>query len=308
MSDVLDTTDRPDRATLAVGALIVAGFLWGTAWMPLKYFGGQGLNGVALTMLSYGLVGIFALPWLLHRRASWWEQRHLVLLIALVGGGANICFLTALVSGEVVRVMLLFYLAPVWGVLGGRMFLAEPFTRMRVVAVVCAVAGAALILGGPAALDAPVSMIDLLALASGMLYASQNIATRAADRTPLDAKALVVFIGCGLLSAAIVFGSGQSLPPLPAPLIGQLFGFAGVWMLAAMLITAYGVTHLEAGRSAVLLVFELLVATISAMWIGGERLSGIEWVGAVLIAGAALLEARSGPDATHTVAAAPTHP
>ena len=308
MSDVLVTPNRSDRTSIAVGALIVAGLLWGTAWMPLKYFGAKGLNGVALTMLSYGLVGLVSLPWLVHRRASWWQQRHHVLLIALAGGGANICFLTALVSGEVVRVMLLFYLAPVWGVLGGRIFLAEPFTRLRLIAVVCAVAGAALILGGPSALGAPVSLVDVLALASGMLYASQNIATRAADRTPLDAKALVVFVGCGVLSVLIVIGSGQSLPPLPAPLIGQLFGFAGVWMLAAMVITAYGVTHLEAGRSAVLLVFELLVAAISAMWIGGERLSGIEWVGAVLIAGAALLEARVAPDATHSAAAAPTHP
>jgi drug/metabolite transporter (DMT)-like permease len=51
------------------------------------------------------------------------------------------------------------------------------------------------------------------------------------------------------------------------------------------------VTHLEAGRAAILLVFELVAATLSAMWIAGERLNGIEWMGAVLIVAAALLEA-----------------
>jgi drug/metabolite transporter (DMT)-like permease len=54
----------------------------------------------------------------------------------------------------------------------------------------------------------------------------------------------------------------------------------------------YGVTHLEAGRSSVLLVFELVAAVLSAMLIGGERLSGIEWIGAALIVSAALIEAR----------------
>jgi drug/metabolite transporter (DMT)-like permease len=67
-------------------------------------------------------------------------------------------------------------------------------------------------------------------------------------------------------------------------------------MMAAMFLTVYGVTHLEAGRSAILLVFELVAAVVSAMWIGGERLDGLEWIGAALITGAALIEARSYSD------------
>lgn len=281
-----------DHSRLAVIALLVAGVLWGLTWIPLKHFGAQGLNGITLTMMSYGLVGLACIPWIVYRRRSWWPQRRLVLVIALAGGAANACFLSALVAGEVVRVMLLFYLAPVWGVLGGRLFFGEPFTRLRLLAVACAVGGALLILGGIKALAAPISLIDLLSLASGMLYASQNIATRAADRTPLDAKALIVFVGCGAISGCIVLATGQSLPPISGRLLAELTGFAGVWMMAAMLITAWGVTRLEAGRAAVLLVFELLAAMVSAMWIAGERLSGIEWVGAVLIVGAAMLEAR----------------
>jgi len=42
-----------------------------------------------------------------------------------------------------------------------------------------------------------------------------------------------------------------------------------------------------------LLVFELVAAVVSAMWIAGERLDGAEWIGAALIVAAALLEARS---------------
>jgi len=282
-----------ERSRLAVGALLLAGLLWGLTWIPFKHFGALGLTGIALTMMSYGLIGLVALPWLAWRRRTWLPQRRSIALIALTGGAANVCFVSALVQGEVVRVMLLFYLAPVWGVLGGRIFFGEPLTALRVAGVGAAVAGAFLLLGGPAMLAAPPGIVDGLALASGMLYASQNIATRAADRAPLDVKTLVVFVGCGGLSCALVLASGAPLPPLSATLVGQLVAFAGIWMMAAMVFTVYGVTHLAAGRAAILLVFELLAAVISAMWIAGERLAGVEWIGAALIVGAALLEARS---------------
>lgn len=290
---VVKSSRHSDRSRLAVAALLVAGLLWGLTWIPLKYFGGQGLNGVALAMMSYGLVGLVALPWLFHRRGTWWPQRNLVLMIAISGGLANVCFLSAIVRGEVVRVMLLFYLAPVWGVLGGRIFFGEPLTRLRVLGVVTAVVGAVLLLGGDTVIAKPPGIVDLFALASGMLYASQNLFTRAADRTPLDAKSLVVFVGCGLASGAIVLGTGQQLPQMSPVLVGQLFAFAGIWMLAAMVATAWGVSHMEAGRAAILLVFELVAAVVSAMWIAGERLDGTEWIGAVLIVSAALLEART---------------
>ncbi len=281
-----------DRSQLAVAALLAAGLLWGLTWMPFKHFGTLGLTGITLAMMSYGLIGLVVLPWLAWRARSW-PQRGLIALIALTGGGANVCFVSALMQGTVVRVMLLFYLAPVWGVLGGRIFFGEPLTALRIAGVAAAVAGAFLLLGGPKVFDAPPGIVDLLALASGMLYASQNIATRAADRAPLDAKTMVVFVGCGGLSGTLVLLGGASLPPLSAALLGQLAAFAGIWMMAAMVFTAYGVTHLEAGRAAILLVFELLAAVISAMWIAGERLTGVEWIGAALIVGAALLEARS---------------
>jgi drug/metabolite transporter (DMT)-like permease len=281
-----------DRSRLAVAALLVAGLLWGLTWIPLKYFGRQGLSGITLTMLSYGLVGLLALPWIIYRRKTWWPQRRLVLMIALVGGLANVCFLSAILRGEVVRVMLLFYLAPVWGVLGGRIFFGEPLTRLRVIGVATAVVGAVLLLGGPAVLASPPGIVDLLALGSGMFYASQNLFTRAADLTPLDAKSLVVFVGCGVLSSLLVLGTGASVPVLSPALVGQLLAFAGIWMLAAMVVTAWGVSHLEAGRAAILLVFELVAAVVSAMWIAGERLDGLEWIGAAMIVTAALLETR----------------
>ena len=41
MSSVTKTLapSPPDQSRLAVGALLIAGLLWGLTWMPFRYFG-----------------------------------------------------------------------------------------------------------------------------------------------------------------------------------------------------------------------------------------------------------------------------
>ena len=280
---------------LAVLSLLVSGLIWGLAWIPLKYFGAQGIGGVALTLSTYGVVGLFALPFILMQRAAWRPQARVLALAGLLGGIANNCFITGLMYGEVVRVMLLFYLAPVWGVLGGSLFLGERITPARGGAMLLAVAGAFLVVGGPRALHQPPDVADLLGLGAGMFYALTNVAMRAGDRIPLASKSLAVFTGSGLVSLLSFPFVGHSFPHSIDPLlVVLLLAFGGLWLTSAMWTTMYGVTHLEAGRSSVLLVFELVAAVVSAMIIGGERLDGIEWLGAACITGAALIEARAG--------------
>ncbi len=142
--------------------------------------------------------------------------------------------------------------------------------------------GAALVLGRDADLTAAVRPIDLLALGSGFFYAMQNVCSRKADSVPTGAKSVAVFFGGGVLAAVLMPALGHTLPVMPPMLILQIAAFAA-WMAIAMWTTMYGVTHLEAGRSGVLLVAELVVAAVSAMLIAGERLEGLEWLGAALI-------------------------
>ena len=83
--------------------------------------------------------------------------------------------------------------------------------------------------------------------------------------------------------------------PISLTLALQLGAFGAIWLMAAVFATLYGVSRLEAGRAAVLIVFELVAAVVSAMVIAGERLDAMGWTGAALISGAALLEARATP-------------
>ncbi len=289
MATAVDTA-RSTR--LAVAALFLAGVLFGLMWWPLKYFAAQGIDGLALTMMAYGGVGLLGLPLLIAQNGQWCRQRSLLIAGGLLGGAANVAFVCALMNGNVMRVMLLFYIAPVWSVLGAWLIFHEVLTPTRLAAVAMALCGAVLVLGGPDTLGTPLSIVDLLALASGILYAAQNLISRAAQQVPVLSKTVAVLFGCGLLSALLLPFSGQSLPSI-SPIHGiQLLAFAVFWLITAMWVTMYGVTHLEASRAAVLLVIELAVAVVSALVIGGERLDTLGWLGAALITTAALLEAR----------------
>lgn len=281
----------------AVALLFFSATLWGLSWWPLKAFAAQGLDGPALSLLSYGPVALCGLVLLWRQYAAWRDRAGLLLLLGLIGGSANVAFVTALMRGEVVRVMLLFYLSPVWSVLGGRLFLGERIGRRRLLAVALALAGLGAVLGGAAAFDSALSTTDWLALASGMAFAGNNLLARATPTVPMSSKTVAVFLG-GTLTAVLMLAFEAQAPAWgglsAATLLGVLaYGF--IWLGLAMVTWQYGVTHLETGRAAVILITELVVAVASSVLMGEEQLLPRTVLGALLIGAAALLEATDNP-------------
>lgn len=279
------------RSRLALLLLFFSASLWGLTWWPVKNFAAAGLSGPWLTLLSYGPVGLAGLVLLWRERAAWQRQLGFFLLLGLVGGWANTAFINALLLGDVVRVMLLFYLSPVWSVLGGRLFLGEKVGPRRLLAVVLALAGLWCVIGGAAAFDAPLSTADLLALSAGLAFAGNNLISRATQSVPMLSKTVVVFFGCGVVSAATVGWQHLPAPAITASLGLALLAYGFVWMLLATATWQYGVTHLESGRAGVILITELVVAVLTVTWFGGEQMLPRIWLGGLLIAAATLIEA-----------------
>lgn len=308
--------DHPsDR--LATAVLLFSATVWGLTWMPLKWFVAQGLPGPLVSLLTYGSVGLLAVGLLWRDRAAWRAQWGLVLALTLVGGWANTSFVNAVMLGDVARVMFLFYLSPVWSVLGGRLFLNERIPPARWGAVAGAIVGLWLVLGGPGIGGAEAlafTWVDALSLSAGFAFAANNVIARAADRVPLRTKTFAVFVGCGLLSALATALTGRTLPGIGAWLWLALLAYGFGWMLLATVTWQYGVTHLESSRAGVILLAELLVSVGTAIALGGESLSPMGWAGGALITCAALAEALFPPadqtmkqtTASHPIAAAGT--
>lgn len=276
-------------------ALVFSSCLWGLSWLPLKALNSLGFEGIVLILSGQLILAFLFFP-------SGFKVQYLrshgkfLLGIFLAGGSAILCFTYALIYGDVIRVMVLFYLLPVWGVIGGRIFLGEHVDWVRWLGVSSAILGAFFILGGPVIFDAPPSWIDLIAFCSGLFFAANNLFFRGLDAVPLSTKLLAMFLGCCTLCLITLIVSDQPTPQ-GVPLINYvwLIVYALTWLLVANYLSQWAVTKMEAGRSSIIMIFELFAAVFSAMLIGGETMSLIEGIGGGLVVLAAFSEAFRTP-------------
>lgn len=277
--------------------------MWGLAWFPLKALRDVGIEGAPLTLVTFAAAALVLIPQTLRQFPAWRSRARFMGLIALCGGFANLAFAIAIIYGDVIRVMVLFYLLPAWGVLGGRLFLGERIDTQRAVAVAFALIGAFLVLGGVAAFESPPSLYDLLALAAGFTFALNNILFRLSPALPHISRVAAMCLGCAAMAGALVVLSPPlNMPTQPVPWLGAAaFGIG--WILVATLASQWAVTHLEAGRASIIIIVELLTAVGSAAILAGERLANVELVGGALIITSALLEAwRRSPQKPATLA------
>lgn len=278
-----------------VASLVGASLLWGCAWIPLKGLGALGLDGLTLAFLSFTPLALVSGLFAVRRGGGGAGGAGTLVLVALLGGGAHLAFTLAMVYGDVVRAMVLFYLLPLWGVLGGWLILGERVGGLRWLGVSLALSGAWLVLGGVDLFDAGPSGFELFGLLAGFLYAMNNLLFRSAQRLPLSAKLLAMFTGCAGLAGLGLLATGAGWPPTATPLVwGGVLLYALGWLLPANLGAQYGVTHLEVGRASVILILELVAAVFSATLIGGEAMTPSAWMGAALIVAAALIESLGG--------------
>jgi len=282
---------------LAVIILTISSVGWGITWLPIKLIHEMGLDSMHLILIAFSSAAVVALPWLIKQYGLWKSSMGFMLMILLAGGFANAAFQTAITHGDVIRVMILFYMLPVWSIIGGRIFLKEKIDAIRMIAVTLCLSGAAIILDVWNTSWQGISYIDLLAIGSGLGLAITNILFRFTQSIPLMSKVAVSFIGCTVLigSFMALSGNGASLPqPTTAIPLAMLYG--AVWIVLITMGTQWAVTHMEAGRSSIILVMELVVAVVSAAIIANAQLGINEMIGGAMVIAAALLEGTRNDD------------
>jgi drug/metabolite transporter (DMT)-like permease len=287
-------------AALPALALMLNAFTWGVSWWPFRELQARGLHPLWATVMIYGLAVLVISLW---RPRSWLELARAPALwvVLLASGTTNATFNWAVTIGDVVRVVLLFYLMPLWAVLLARALLGEALTLLALVRVVIALAGAAIVLwpegkGWGDGLPMPRSLAEWLGVLGGLSFALNNVMLRREAARPEAARALAMFAGGAFVSAGVALGLGAqgSVPWPPAPATGWMAGTAllAVFFLASNLALQYGASRLPAHVTAVVMVTEVLFASVSAVLLGAADLSAPLLLGGVLIVGAALLAAR----------------
>lgn len=280
-------------AWLAVLGLLFNACTWGVSWWPFRQLQAQGLHPLWATALIYLLAVIFITAW---RPASWAQLLRAPALwwLVLASGTTNAAFNWGVTIGDVVRVVLLFYLMPLWAVLLARLVLGERLTPLAGLRVLLALAGAAIVLWPQgSALPLPATLAEGLGVLGGFAFALNNVMLRREAHQPELARALAMFLGGAVVAGglALVLGAQGVVasPPAPAwPWVAGAVGL-GVMFLLSNLTLQYGAARLSANATAVVMVTEVLFASVSALLLGAGQLSVPLVVGGALIVAAALL-------------------
>ncbi|MCX7170690.1 MAG: DMT family transporter [Proteobacteria bacterium] len=278
-------------------SLLSGAIVWGIIWYPYRMLEHAGLSGLHASILSY-LVALVLGILLLRKRVNSEQPTWILLLIGVCAAACNLGYVLAMLHGEVMRVLLLFYLAPLWTVLWSRLLLNERLTGTGMAVIALSLSGAVTMLWRPE-LGAPwrANAAEWLGMAAGFLFALSNVLVRQAAHLSIEIKSLAVF-------ASVVLLGLLALPFEPATavmLTGQfqmrgehwlLLALLGVILLAINLVVQHGLMHTSANQAIVIFLFELVVAALSSWLLAGEIMGLRDWLGGAMIIAASLFSGK----------------
>ena len=279
-------------------ALSFNALVWGTSWWPLRQLAARGLHPLWATAIIY-FVAVAAILLARPRALGQLRRTPALWVLMLAAGATNASFNWGMVVGDVVRVILLFYLMPLWTVLLARVLLHEPITRHAGARVTLALVGAAVVLWPPGSgldgLPWPRSLPDWLGVLGGASFALNNVMLRREARRSEESLALAMFLGGGMVSALLaVLLAGQAAvpwPPLPQPGWVVLVLAMAALYLVGNLALQFGAARLPANVTSVVMLTEVVFASVSALALGGGALTGQLLLGGGLILLAAVMSA-----------------
>jgi drug/metabolite transporter (DMT)-like permease len=293
------------RSALAPSlAILWSTLLWGTLWIPLRRIDEAGASGASAITAGFLLPLILLLPFALARRRrilkGGWALAMAGLLLAL----SIALYSEGLLRGTVARVLLCFYLTPVWSTLFERFLLAEPIAGRRVLTIILGLAGMLVIFGGEAGVPLPGASAEWMGVAAGVTWGLAMVFVKRTASRPIFDRVFVhfVFLGPAFLLATLIPGGGSGFGLEIRALVDSapwLVAFAVLWMLPVVWLTIFGASHLGPGRVAIFLMLEIVVGLTTASLLTDEPFGLRELIGAVLIGGACGVEigvARPSPD------------
>ena len=285
-------TSKPDNRLLPVLSLLFTATLWGVVWYPLRLLEGQGLAGLWSALISYGAILCVFLWVLVRDRKSLAVNRVPLALMGLSAGWCNVAFIMAVLDGHVVRVLLLFYLSPFWAVCLGWLMLGERLDGKSMLVFAVAVTGAVIMLWNEdVGIPWPRDHADWLAVSSGFAFALSNVFVRRTQNVSVLLKSTASWSGVVVVAIIWIVLSHTGVPEVSSSVLLAAVALGLFGFLVMTLTVLYGVTHMPVHRSAVILLFELVVGAVSSLLLTDEIVLYREWLGGFMIVTAAYMAA-----------------
>lgn len=290
---------KPAAELLPVLSVLLAATLWGVFWYPLRLLEDMGLHGLWSTLLIYCGTLPVALVMMRGRIGELAREPLALMVLVLAAGWTNTAFILAMLDGNVLRVLLLFFLSPIWATLMGWRILGERISARAIVTLVIALAGAIVMLWAPGLGTVGISGADWMALSAGIGFALMNTMVRKIQRVSIQVKTTAAWIGGIVFAGTWLVVAQVPLAPAGNAAVSAALIFGLLVMVLMTLSVQYGVTHMPVHRSAVIMLFELVAGAVSAQILASEYVAPREWIGGGLIVAAAYLSARRNLEDRH---------
>ena len=280
---------------LSVAGLLSGSLVWGVMWYPYRVLHSMGVSGTLSTLVTYCVAMILGLlclgpVWRELRFAGW-----LSIILLASAGWTNLGYVLATLDGEIMRVMLLFYLAPLWTVFFSHWLLQEKLNFVGYAIVMLSLSGAFVILWDARhGLPLPQNRAEWIGLSAGMSFALMNVMVRRIQHLSVKFKVVSVWFGTVLFTAALVGYQGNFIIGLQSIPMDAWWWLLSIGLIICLITYSvqYGLTYLPANQAIVLFLSELVFAAMSAYLLAGEKMGLREIIGAGLIVSASLLSGK----------------
>jgi drug/metabolite transporter (DMT)-like permease len=243
------------------------------------------------SFITYGIALIIGLPFYFKHLRTVVNAKWLWLAIVICSGWTNTAYVYAVINGEVMRVTLLFYLAPLWTIIFSRLILGEKLQRIGYGVVGFSFMGALLMMWqADGRLPLPANLAEWIGLSAGMSFALTNVTVKKSSAISIQAKSIGIWIGGVVVALPLILLQDHAFSAWThyTSSVWLLLFIIGLAMIGITLCIQYGLMHVAANRAIVILLFELIVSAATVYWFTNESLNAREWVGAAMIMVASL--------------------
>ncbi len=280
-------------------ALTLNALVWGLSWWPLRQLDANGLHPLWTTACVFSLASV-ALVFLVPSGWRHIKQHPQLLWLMVASGLTNVGFIWAVTTGDVVRVILLFYLMPTWSLFLAWWLLKEPPTRGALARLALALFGVVMVLKTPESpWPLPQDGADALALLSGFCFALTNIWLLRLQHTPASARMVAMFgggalmaVACAALASLTGLIRAPHLPDVAGSSWGLVLGLSAAFLFSNFALQ-YGAARLSAHTTAMVMMSEVVFASVSSMALGTSTPTWREGLGGGMIVLAALLASQA---------------
>ena len=272
--------------------VVIACLFWGTYWIPLRLINDSNNSSVWPITISFIFLALILGNGIIKSIKNCLLKNNYFFLFGSFFAALGIgLYSESLLRGEIAKVVVLFYLAPIWGTIFARYILKESFGINRILSIILGLIGLEIILGAEKGILFPSSLVEWIAIFAGICWSLGTTFFHLAKTTTSTEKTALTGLIVGILFLFFCLIPGGRTLELPLSVINLnldaiyfwIILFSTLWLLPSIYLTYLSVEILDPGRINILLAFEVVVGFISAALLTSEIIGFRELLGGLFV-------------------------